>query len=275
MSYANHVSGSPNPFDVVQEGVRSAREALAGGPRSAFEQFCVDAPVLRSLPEEDRPGFMEAVSDVLTFISDDLPEEERKAAVRAAQELLVPWIWTAEEWAMSPTVRRLSTVLVGDGPAIDQLPPTASRSPGAHSRLGQWLVHAVDDDAFEAWKAVASKLPDPAGRIRAGLASKPQSTPGTKPLRGQLGHVTIGNQVLDHWQVRSPGWSRRGKSTKKDKRTTVGVKRGNAWVAVTFEARVTYAVDETHGTVWITGAHLVRNDPPSRERISIPSPTEA
>ena len=176
----------------------------------------------------------------------------------------MPWMWTAEEWALSPSVHRLSAVLVGDGPEIE--PPGATKESEDVSHPRPWIVRALDAHALEAWKAIALKLPSAAAQILTDLRSDPtHSALPTKPLFGQLGRVTINGQALEQWQTRCQGWLHRGKRTKKDTKTIVGVRLGNAHVAMTFEARVVYAVDTRTNTVWVTDAHLFKHDLQSQE----------
>jgi hypothetical protein len=252
----------------MREGVRTLTGALADGTDSAFEQICAEVPVLGSLPEEDRPRLMESISDLVATISARPPEQETRAALQGEQDLFVPWLWTAEEWAFNASVHRLSTALNGDGPEIEP-PPEAKGSEGG-SEDHRWVIRALDTDALEAWEAVASKLPDAMAQIVADLRSDPsRSALLRKPLRGQLGRVTINDRALEHWQARCRGRRRRGKSTKKDTKRTVSVRLGNAQVAVTFEARVNYAVDARESTVWVTDAHLFKNDLQSREWVPV------
>ncbi len=247
----------------VREGVQMLTGALADDTESTFEQLCAEAPVLRNLPEEDRPRLVEAISDWVATISASPPDKEVKVAVEGGQVLLVPWIWTAEEWALNPSVRRLSTALIGDGPEIES-PPGATKE-GRDNEAHRWRIRALDAHALEAWEAVASKLPEAMAQIVADLRSDP-SRPALqrKPLCGQLGRVIVNDQSLGQWQTRCQGRIRRGKNTKKDKKTTVSVRLGNAQVAVTFEARVIYAVDTKQSTVWVTDAHLFKHDLRSR-----------
>jgi hypothetical protein len=225
------------------------------------------------LPEEDRPGLSEAISDLTAAISTSSPEQEFKFAFQAGQDLLVPWIWTAEEWAFNPSVHRLSAGLGGDGPEIEATTATIKKSEGG-SQAPPWLVRALDSYALKAWEALAAKLPEATAEILGALRSDPtRSSLLQKALCGQLGRVTINGQALEQWQIRGRGGRRRGKRTMKDTGRTISVRLGSGQVAVAFEARVVYAVDPRSNTVWVTDAHLCKQDLKSREWTPVEDPS--
>jgi hypothetical protein len=244
------------------EAMRAVTEALAAGPERAFALFTGGEPRWRSLPADDRPAYIDAWSHWVAHVSESPPDEQGQASAQATREFLVPWLWTVDQWAQNPSVDRLLTVLGGDGPAIGPPSPPSAGS-GDIAQSGPHRVRAADDEAGDAWDAAASTLPALMANVWDSLRSDPAPLVPVErlPLRGRLGHVTIGDRVLAHWEARHSGTIRRGRRTKKDKVRIVGAPMGSGWAAARHETRVLYAVDEANTTVWVTDVHIFTLDP--------------
>ena len=84
MGKGNYDDVATDLLKATRESVQMVMGALAGGTQSAFEQFCTEAPVLRSLPDEDRPSLLEALSDLAATISARFhPNKKSKLPSRA------------------------------------------------------------------------------------------------------------------------------------------------------------------------------------------------
>ena len=259
MSSADRRTPVPDYGQPMGEKLRSFTAALDENPQSAYDLLCADEPGLRNLPDEDRPVLLQAFADLAVSMRAGSQDNGLTASFHEGRGLL-PWMWTADEWTFNPSLHRLSSELVGEGPQIQPASHADDESERAREHP-PWLVRALDGHAVRAWEEVVSLLPDVAADIVAELISEPAgSSPRQNPMCGRLGDVTINGGALKQWQIRVPGLRHRAKSTKSDTRKVESVQVGRGQAAVAFEVRVLYAVEATKMTVWVIDAHVFRRD---------------
>jgi hypothetical protein len=259
--------------DQLRERARAFLARVADDPDGALDDDSEEGPSLQSLQGIDRAAAIDALTKCMMAIASANGWVELKPAIATFQQVIVPWLWTAEEWEYNPAIERLTSPLSGDGPRLEAEPHRNDEPQAAASSTETgWILRAVDVRTARQWNVVASKLREAVNRLHQRLATGEFGTDTfCRPLRGQIGKVAIGGKLLDHLEARGQAAIRRGRGTKKDRTRFVAVSVHKGFAALMGEARILYAVDRAEMTVWITDATLFKLDPRSGRWVYSPA----